>query len=567
MAGIDKAFDYLVPARLAHHVRVGTVVRVPLHGRRVGGWVVEEGVVPPPGVALRPLASVTGWGPPAELVDLSAWASWRWAGRQARFLRAASPPRVVTRLPGPPPARPGHPRVTTDDGAGVLDEALSGGRAVVRLPPAGDPLPLLVAASRLGDALFLAPAVSGAATLAARLEAVGCPVALMPEGWAAGAAGGRAVLGSRSAAWAPVGDLAAVVVLDAHDDSYQEERAPTWSAWRVAAERAERRRVPCVLVSPCPTLEQLAWGRLVTTSRTGERGGWPAVEVVDRRRDDPREGLYSAPLVRLLRDGGRLACVLNRKGRARLLACVGCTELSRCEACQGPVEQRTGEAGLACRRCGLERPSVCQACGSSRLKTVRVGVSRVREELEALAGVPVGEVTATTVQHPTARVLVGTEAVLHRLPAGQRTDVAFLDFDQELLAPRFRAGEQAMALLARAARAVGGREGGGRLLIQTRLPEHEVVAAALHADPGRVAAAEAPRRAALRLPPAAAVARVSGAQAEPFVAALGTSVEVLGPDGGSWLVRATDHDALCEALAATPRPAGRLRVEVDPPRI
>jgi hypothetical protein len=101
--------------------------------------------------------------------------------------------------------------------------------------------------------------------------------------------------------------------------------------------------------------------------------------------------------------------------------------------------------------------------------------------------------------------------------------------------------------------------------VQTRLPRHEVLQAALHADPERVAAAERPRRQVLGFPPAAAVALVSGEAAAEFVAALGP-VDVLGPDGDRWLVRAPDHRTLCDALAAAPRPAGRLRVEVDPLR-
>ncbi len=76
-AAIDKTFDYLVPDELGDQVRVGTVVRVALHGRRVGGWVVADGVEPPPGVRLQPLAKVTGWGPPPDLVDLADWAAWR----------------------------------------------------------------------------------------------------------------------------------------------------------------------------------------------------------------------------------------------------------------------------------------------------------------------------------------------------------------------------------------------------------------------------------------------------------------------------------------------------------
>jgi primosomal protein N' (replication factor Y) len=157
--------------------------------------------------------------------------------------------------------------------------------------------------------------------------------------------------------------------------------------------------------------------------------------------------------------------------------------------------------------------------------------------------------------------------MLHQL---ERADVvAFLDFDQELLAPRYRASEQALALLVRAARLVGGKSGGGRLVVQTHVPRHEVVQAALHGDPARVADAEAERRKRLRFPPVTAMAEVSGQAAPAFVDALAgrLDVEILGPADGRWLVRAPTHQILCDALAATPRPSGRLRLAVDPPRV
>jgi primosomal protein N' (replication factor Y) len=285
---------------------------------------------------------------------------------------------------------------------------------------------------------------------------------------------------------------------------------------------------------------------------------------VDRTRDDPRTGLFSERLVAAIRAATadrRVLCVLNRKGRARLLACAACGALARCERCQAAVEQDAEI--LRCRRCRYERPLVCAACGAQRLKTLRAGVTRIREELEALAGMPVGEVTGDSDEVPPTPVLVGTEAVLHRVDAAGT--VAFLDIDQELLAPRYRAGEEALALLARAARLVGGRSGGGRVLVQTRLPRHEVLQAALHADPERLSTVERHRRQQLGFPPAAAVALVSGDAAEAVVKEL-TGVEVLGPDGDRWLVRAPVHTTLCDALAAVTRPAGKLRIEVDPLR-
>ncbi len=573
VAGIAKVFDYLVPPAMEADVRVGTMVRVPLAGRRIGGWVVEltdaaAAAALTSGRPLQPLAKVTGWGPSADLVDLADWAAWRWAGRRSAFLKTASPPGAVRGLPRRPQSR-----LAAGAPAGSLAAAAFSRRlAVVRHPPADDLLPFALEACAREDALVLAPSLSAAGLLSARLRREGVRVAELPRDWALAAAGGCVAVGARAGAWAPRPRLGAVLVLDEGDEAYQEERAPTWNARDVAGERARRAGVPCVLTSPHPSLEALArpGAELLAPSRTEERSGWPIVEVVDRRDEPPGSGLYSSRLVTLLREaepGRRVVCVLNRKGRAPLLACVACGELARCEVCAGPVAD-AGEATLECRRCHATRPAVCIACGATRMKALRVGVTRAREELELLAGRPVAEVTAGDGGGvPDAPVVVGTEAVLHRV-AGAHA-VAFLDFDHELLAPRHTAGEQALALVARAARLVGGRHDhpGGRILVQTRLPTHEVVDAVVHADPSRFTLVESARRAALRLPPETALAVVSGEAAPAYVEGLGPEVEVLGPSDGRWLVRAPDHQALADALAATPRPPGRLRVEVDPRRV
>ena len=564
--GRGKPFDYLVPEHLAERVQVGAMVRVDLAGRRLGGWVVADGVEPPAGKALRPLAGVRGLGPDADLIDLARWAAWRWAGRWSHFLGTASPERAVLGLPPPAPPAPPAAVTTVDDGsAEALREALGGGSAVLRLPPSADGFALVTEAVRMGPALVVCPSIAAAASVARRLRRTGQPAALVPDGWAEAAAGGRTVVGARSAAFAPAPGIRSVVVLDAHDEAHRSEASPTWSAVEVAQERARRAGVPCALASPCPPVELLHGRRLVAPPRTTERNGWAVLDVVDRRSDDPRQGLWSPRLVELVRRSERVVCVLNRKGRARLLVCRTCREVTRCEQC-GAAAAEEGD-GLACPRCRLERPRVCQVDGSSALAAVRVGVTRAAEELAKLAGRPVAEVTGATADLPADDVLIGTEAVLHRVTRADA--VCFVELDQELLAPRVGAAEQALALLARAARLVGPRSGGGRVLVQTRLPRHPAVLAALHGDPARLADEERPVREALAFPPYAAAVRVSGPAAEAFVTALAASpqLEVGEPADGRWLVRAPTTTVLCDALAATPRPPGRLRVEVDPPRL
>jgi primosomal protein N' (replication factor Y) len=573
VSALDKEFDYEVPESMLDQVQLGTLVRIELQGRRVGGWVVALDVDPPEGVALKPLAKVTGHGPGEDLIGLAEWAAVRWAGRRDRFLGTASPPGAVRVLP--PARRPEHPVPQVLDR--TLQEAFARvGPTVLRWPPGADVVPLVQAAAGLGNALVVCPSIEQARHVGRALGRVGVPAASYPRDWAQGRAGAT-VVGARAAAWAPVADLAVVLVLDEHDEALQEERAPTWHARDVAVERARRAGVPCVLASPCPSLDALALvaregseaGRsgLVLPARTQERAGWPIVDVVDRRDEDPgRTGLFSEKLVHWLKSDRSVVCVLNRTGRARLLACTSCGVVAACERCQSAVVQ-TPEGVLRCLACGLERPVICQACGSTRLKTLRMGVTRAREELEALAGEPVVEVTATTDEVPArARVYVGTEAVLHRVPSAGV--VAFLDLDQELLAPRFRAAEQALALVVRGARLLGGREGSGRLLLQTRLPEHGVVQAALRADPGRLADAELEKRQLLGLPPATALAQVSGAGAAELLATLlpDAPAEVLEGDEGRYLVRAADHEALSAALAGLTRSKARVRIEVDPLR-
>ena len=567
---LDKTFDYSVPDAWhadgrAERLAVGSIVRFTLGGRRLRGWVTEIGVDPPAGVELQPLERLTGMGPPAEIVSLARWAAWRWAGRTVHFLRAASPPRVIAgpasiRIAPTPGSSSPHRHDDLFEHAGAV--------TVLRSPPSDDGMDLARAAVRKGDALIVVPALAHARRIAADLRRRGVRVALGFDGWAQAAAG-TTVVGTRTAVWMPMPHLAAVVVLDEHSEGLQSEQAPTWHAREVALERARRVGAPTVLASPVPTLEALEAGELKAVGRATERDGWPVVDVLDRRLDDPvRGGLFAEGLRdRLDRADGRVAVVLNRKGRGRLLACKACGELVR--TADGRLPMRLVDDELVAADGSERRPVVCAHCGSTVLRNLRMGVTRAREELAALTGEPVGELTADADRVVSERIVVGTEAVLWRLPSAAA--VVFLDFDQELLAPRQRASEQALALLARGARLVGSRRGEGRLVVQTRQPDHPVVRAAVLADPSIVAGIERQRRQELGLPPFGAQAKVSGPGAESFISVLregaGPMVSIRGPLDGQFLLRAPSHDPLLDPLAGTPRPAERVRVEVDPLRI
>ena len=575
---VRRAFDYTLPDTLTKAVRVGTIVRVPLHGRRVRGWVLDADVTAEVEDArLRAVHAVVSAGPPPDVVDLCTWAAWRWAGPLATFLRAASPSNVVAAGPEPeqetgvyPPATdaPSDPLVVVapdgDDAALVARMIAPEGSTVVVDPDAARSARVLTLLEQRGREVV---------SLRSDREA-----AELTTAWDRARSGACVVVGGRTAIWAPVPDLARVVVVDEADEALEDERAPTWNARDVAFERVRRARAAIRVVTPAPTVDALV--ALGDPTPVTERVQWPRVTVVDTRDEPPGQALLSSVLadeLRRLRDAGRRSvCVLNRRGRARLLACRTCGELARCERCGATVGEREG--ALVCPRCEQTRPAVCLHCHGTRFRAVRPGVHRVRDDLAALLPrASVAAVDASTLALPDDDVLIGTEAVLHRAPRdGTVGLVAFLELDQELLAPRARAAEQALWLLVRAARVLGPRSHRGLLLLQTRLPEHEVVVAARDGVPLVVAEAERARRRVLGWPPFGGVAELTGEPGAVTAACDAlrgvAGVTVLGPvDGGARaLVRAASVRELCDALAHPAVDAahavGRLRVDVDPRR-
>ncbi len=552
VTALDREFDYLVPEGVGP-LRVGDLVRVDLHHRRVRAWVVGEAE---PGDDLKPILAGRGLGPPGDLVELSQWAAQRWASTRVRFLRAASPSRIVRDLPVVPPAPDLRGPVTRLPPAGVVEVA-----------PTTDPLELVLAAYRStrrpgASLLVLVPTDAWAQRLRGRLERRGVPTASGEE-WERARAGWPVVVGTRGAAFAPIGDLAGAVVIDADDDGYVSSAAPTWNALEVVRERARRAGASWWATASVmdPVLAAAATSRV---DRLAD--GWPRIEVVDRRRADPHDGVLSRAALEaahrsLAGDEPIAVAVLHpRLGRGRLLACATCGELQRCAVC-GLAEREVG-ASLQCDDAHEPREKFCRSCGATRVRAVRSGVTTLVRDVSAQLGQPVSEVTSQTpLDAPLARVVVGTESLWGRVRRAALVVVA--DFDEYLLAPRATARRDALRALARAGRLVGGRaEGWGRIIVQTRRGDDPVVAAAQRGDLTAVREEDVQVARDLGLAPYGATALLYGEGVAEFAAVLDTSRVILRGDGVRTEVHASDVATLVAELRAHPRPPG-LRVAVE----
>lgn len=570
ITSVSRSFTYEVPLAWekdgrAVKVDVGSLVRIDFHGRRTAGWVTAVDVEFDPTVDVQPLSKWSSFGPPQDVVAVAEWAAWRWAGGLVHMLRAASPPKMVLSVP-PVEQNPTSPSELRDQIAGV-GELYGQGVTAVREPGRGDVLLALQAATE-GNTLLLVPTIKWRRRLAGELRRAGLDVAEYPDQWSRSTTA-SVIVGTRTAAFAPIRDLSAVVVFDEHDAAYKSERTPSWNGRDVAIERSRRAGVPCLLVSPCLSLEALREAdRILEPSKSAMRGAWPRVDVVDLRKQST-PGLLTPAIVDVIRGPGPVVCVLNRKGRARMLACARCGALAACESCGASLVE-LDDATLSCPRDDSTRPMVCAECAGTHLKYLRPGISRLAEDLAVLAKRKVLEVSAETSDTDLSGdvLILGTEAVLHRVE--NAAAVLFLDFDQELGSRRLRGAEDAFALLALAARMLSDQAQRGRLIIQTRRPDDDVVQSAMNTDPARLARRVRDDRRALSQPPYGAWAIVSGAGADEFVESAQRIVanEELAvrflKRGDEWRLSSKTHEPLLEALHATARPESRTRIEVDP---
>ena len=579
VTGVDKVFDYLIPSELQDVIAIGDRVRVPLHGRNVPGWVSEigstsDGFTDVGEAKLRAVIKRLGVGPSSEVVQLAKWASHRWCGRLRAFFVAASPSTLVAVLPT---ARYQRSQVKAAGDPEVSLAVRELRSLLVQRGPLKSPVDVMVGAAVVGPTLVIVPTVVRARLFAASLKRHGLTVAVLPDEWDSAAGGVDVVIGSRTAVFARVPQLCSVVVIDEHDDSLREERTPTWHARDVAMERAQRLNISCILVSALPSVAAKVWAgdRVVKSVEQEVASEWPTIQLIDRTQDERwSNSLLSSDFIAELRDHSRrIVAVLNTKGRARLLACASCKSLARCSSCDAAVEiGATGQ--FSCPRCATERPQVCLKCSSTKFLTLKPGVSKLREEIAQAAGRKIAEVVEVTggadsVSIDQSKMLfVGTEAALHRVH--EADTVVFLDIDQELAAPRYRASEIVGSLLVHASRLVGRSEIGGKVMVQTHSVDSPVLQAMATLRIDEYLQSVSEMRSFMKLPPFGALAQLSGTNIDVAMNELHNNVfvHVSASNDGSYLVKASDWQVLADALSELEAVKGvRLKVQVDPARV
>jgi len=335
----------------------------------------------------------------------------------------------------------------------------------------------------------------------------------------------RIVVGTRSAVFAPLGDVALIIVDEEHDHSYKQEETPRYNARDTAIMRGKLSGAAVVLGSATPSLEsyynaqQGKYALLELRERVAGRP-LPEVELVDQRREfqeTGKEEMFSRP-------GGQAILLMNRRGYSAAVMCRSCGETVQCRNCAIAMTHHKGSPRLECHYCNFRQPvpSVCPKCQSEHVFFLGAGSEKVEEQLHA--AFPTARIGR--LDRDTVRGRYDFERVLNQLDAGELdllvgtqmiakghdihgvTLVGVVGADFALGFPDFRAAERTFQLLTQVAGRAGRGTSPGKVILQTFVPDHYAIQFARLHDYRGFAEKELQFRRWMHYPPFSSVANV-----------------------------------------------------------
>ncbi len=360
------------------------------------------------------------------------------------------------------------------------------------------------------------------------------------------------LLGTRSALFTPFKNLGLIILDEEHDSSFKQQEGFRFSARDVAVVRAKMLGIPVLLGSATPSLESLhnAANQRYTLLQLPERAGAavaPALQLLDIRNKKIQEGLSEqllADIAKTLAKNEQVLLFLNRRGYAPTLICHSCGWVARCPRCDANLIIHSQKKQLRCHHCAREQPLLdqCPACKSHDLTALGLGTERVENVLNALfADKTIVRLDRDSTQRKGSLeaylaqinqggvdIILGTQLLAkgHHFP--NVTLVAILDVDSGLFSIDFHAAEKLAQLIVQVSGRAGRGEKSGKVVMQTRRPDHPLLTTLITEGYSRFAMTALAERKHALLPPFSyqALLRVHAADEEAPQLFLATVLEL-----------------------------------------
>ncbi len=380
----------------------------------------------------------------------------------------------------------------------------------------------------------------------------------------------RVVVGTRSAVFAPVADLALLIVDEEHDSSYKQEETPRYHARDVAVMRAKMTNATVVLGSATPSLESYFNATkhkyaLIELRDRVEQRPLPEVEIIDMRQEFQETGqeqVISRKLADEIKDrldrGEQAMVLLNRRGYSPVVLCRTCGKSLECKNCAIALTHHKRARKMECHYCGYVAPvpQQCIHCGSEYVYFLGTGSEKLEELLHGLfPQARIGRMDRDTVRgrqdfermlsalhEHEIDLLVGTQMIAKGHDIHGVTLVGVVGADIALGMPDFRAAERTFQLLTQVAGRAGRGYVPGKVVLQTYFPDHYAVQYAAQHDFAGFYDKELRFRSWMHYPPYSALANVlvrsnklddalrwSGLLGRWFESTRHESVRILGP--------------------------------------
>jgi primosomal protein N' (replication factor Y) len=384
----------------------------------------------------------------------------------------------------------------------------------------------------------------------------------------------RMVVGTRSAIFAPVADLALIIVDEEHDSSYKQEETPRYHARDVAVMRAKMSNAVVVLGSATPSLESYFNARknkyaLIELPDRVEKRPLPEVEIVDMRlefQETGHEQVISRKLAAEIKDRldrkEQVMVLLNRRGYSPVVLCRTCGKKLECNNCAIALTHHKREHKMVCHYCGFTAPvpKACVHCGSEYVYFLGTGSEKLEELLhgmfpqariarldrDTVRGHEDFERTLSGLNEGELDLLVGTQMIAKGHDIHGVTLVGVVGADVALGLPDFRAAERTFQLLTQVAGRAGRGQSPGKVILQTYFQDHYAVQYAARHDFVGFYEKELQFRSWMHYPPYSALANVL-VRSDKLDDALQWSGEL-----GKWFDKTRHHGVRVLGPAAAP---------------